>query len=176
MIVFIVKELCYFSTNINAWGIPSWARAFPNVWNISNMLYWRWRWWWRYHHRSLYKHQRQSFPSHFGRTRRSEVDIIARHVIRKKGARDNEGLREWQNNHRDSTAPLLLKCGASKHFMTKKWKVNLIGSRILTYNWNMLGTLPSGSCWRGGWISMIWCYPLSFLNLSTNIILLLPDL
>ena len=34
------------------------------------------------------------FPSHFGRTRRSEVDIIARHVIRKKGARDDEGLRE----------------------------------------------------------------------------------
>ena len=47
------------------------------------------------------------------------MDIIALHVICKKGACGHEVSREQHNNYRYVTAHLLIKYGAVKHFMTK---------------------------------------------------------
>ena len=60
---------------------------------------------------------------YFGRTRILEVEIIARRVICKKCVCGDEGSRERQNIHRGATAPILLKFGAAKHFMTKTSEV-----------------------------------------------------
>ena len=47
------------------------------------------------------------------------MEIIVRHVICKKVAHGDKVLCERKNIHRYATAPLLLKLGAVKNFMTK---------------------------------------------------------
>ena len=116
------------------------------------------------------------FPYYFFKTRRLEVGILPHLLICKKApvvtrVRVSKKITAGMKLH--LYCLYLVQPNTS---WPKPKKANLKTPSILAYNRNVLVTLPIWSFCSGVWSSTIFCSPLSFLNWSTNIIMLFPDL